>query len=152
MEASRKTFISSTFWTERIGFAAALETLRQMEIEDAPKRIDELGARFRTLWEEQASELGLTVSFSGMLALTSLSIEHITPALQKTLLTNLFLDEGFLAGSAFYASIAHEDSLENRYCKSMGGVLRVISAALEQDRLEDMAGPERARRGFERLA
>ena len=31
MEASKKSFISSTFWTERIGPAAALQTLESME-------------------------------------------------------------------------------------------------------------------------
>ena len=31
MQACQNTFISSTFWSERIGFAAALETIKQME-------------------------------------------------------------------------------------------------------------------------
>ena len=31
MEAAQSTFISSTFWTERIGPAAALKTLEVME-------------------------------------------------------------------------------------------------------------------------
>ena len=151
MEAASTTFISSTFWTERIGFAAALETLRQMEIQNAPKRIDELGAKFRTLWGEQATEFGLTVSFSGLPALTSLSVEGITPALLKTLLTNLFLEKGFLAGSAFYASIAHENLVESRYRESLRDLLNSISRAIEQHQLEKLAGPELARTGFERL-
>ena len=152
MEAVHKTFISSTFWTERIGLAAALETLRQMEIEDAPKRIDKLGARFRTLWAERASEVGLSVSFSGLPSLTGLSIDGIKPALLKSLLTNLFLEKDFLASSAFYASIAHEDSMEGRYGELLVEVLRVISQAFQQDRLEDLTGLELARTGFGRLA
>ena len=31
MDAAQKTFISSTFWTERVGPVAALEALSQME-------------------------------------------------------------------------------------------------------------------------
>ena len=30
MDASKKSFISSTFWSERVGYVAALETLNQM--------------------------------------------------------------------------------------------------------------------------
>ena len=152
MEATRHTFISSTFWTERIGLAAALETLRQMEIEEAPKRIDALGARFRTLWGEQANEFGLDVSFSGLPALTSLSVDGLSPALLKTCLATLFLERGYLAGGSFYASIAHGDSMEDRYGDSLGEVLKVILEAFQQERIEDLAGPELARTGFGRLA
>ena len=31
MEAAKSTFISSTYWTDRIGFVAAIETIKQME-------------------------------------------------------------------------------------------------------------------------
>ena len=34
MEAAQNSFISSTFWTERIGPTAALETLKVMEREN----------------------------------------------------------------------------------------------------------------------
>ena len=37
MEAAQKTFISSTFWTERIGPTAALKTLEIMEREKSWK-------------------------------------------------------------------------------------------------------------------
>ena len=38
MEAAQTTFISSTFWTERIGPTAALAALAAMKTEDAPAR------------------------------------------------------------------------------------------------------------------
>ena len=34
MQAAQSTFISSTFWTERTGYAAALKTLEIMEKEN----------------------------------------------------------------------------------------------------------------------
>src|SRR5207302_10368429 len=35
MEVAQDTFISSTFWSERVGFAAALEVIRQFEYYEA---------------------------------------------------------------------------------------------------------------------
>lgn len=43
MQAAQNTFISSTFWTERIGPAAGLASLAAMRVEDAPARIDAIG-------------------------------------------------------------------------------------------------------------
>ena len=47
MEAAQKTFISSTFWTERIGPSAALKTLEIMEREKSWEKITTLGNYMR---------------------------------------------------------------------------------------------------------
>ena len=47
MDASKKSFISSTFWSERAGYAAALETLNQMEKIKSWNKISILGKYFR---------------------------------------------------------------------------------------------------------
>ena len=49
MDASKKTFISSTFWTERIGPIAALETLKQMEKIKSWKLISATGKKLKKL-------------------------------------------------------------------------------------------------------
>ena len=43
MEAAQDTFISSTFWTERIGSAAGIKTLEIMECEKSWERITKIG-------------------------------------------------------------------------------------------------------------
>ncbi len=43
MEATQSTFISSTFWTERIGPTAALKTLEVMEREKSWEQITSTG-------------------------------------------------------------------------------------------------------------
>jgi glutamate-1-semialdehyde aminotransferase len=43
MEYAQDTFISSTFWTERIGFTAALSVIRKMEAENVPARLIHYG-------------------------------------------------------------------------------------------------------------
>ena len=48
MEAAQTTFISSTFWTERIGPSAALKTLEVMEREKSWKQISNTGLKSLT--------------------------------------------------------------------------------------------------------
>ena len=43
MDSSRTSFISSTFWSERVGYLAALETLNQMEKLKTWKKLSRLG-------------------------------------------------------------------------------------------------------------
>ena len=54
MQATQSTFISSTFWTERIGPTAALATL-EMESTESWKFITSQGSKVQSLWAELSS-------------------------------------------------------------------------------------------------
>ena len=51
MDAAQSTFISSTMWTERVGFAAALATLEKMERENVPHWLNHWGERLNAGWK-----------------------------------------------------------------------------------------------------
>jgi glutamate-1-semialdehyde 2,1-aminomutase len=61
MEAAQSTFISSTFWTERIGPAAALKTLEVMERTESWTRITNTGLAIRARWQALADSYGVAV-------------------------------------------------------------------------------------------
>ena len=65
MEAAQSTFISSTFWTERIGPTAALKTLEVMERERSWEQITGTGLKLRRRWQELADCHGLSIRHSG---------------------------------------------------------------------------------------
>ena len=52
MDSALKSFISSTFWTERIGPVAAIKTLEVMEREKSWKRITNLGEKVFLIWKD----------------------------------------------------------------------------------------------------
>ena len=52
MKNSQKTFISSTFWTEKIGPAAAIATLKTMKKMKSWKIIDDKGKFIINIWNE----------------------------------------------------------------------------------------------------
>jgi glutamate-1-semialdehyde 2,1-aminomutase len=75
MEAAQSTFISSTFWTERIGSVAALKTLEVMERDQTWKVITKTGLSIRAGIQSLADRHGLTISSWGLPALTGYTFE-----------------------------------------------------------------------------
>jgi glutamate-1-semialdehyde 2,1-aminomutase len=151
MEAANRTFISSTFWTERIGPTAALAALAVMAEEDAPARVHAIGQSVRASWQELLRLHGLDGHVSGIPAISSLTLPGRDPALVKTFLAARMLDVGHLFGGASYASIAHEDEVLERYLELLSPILADL-AGLDDAALRDVVGPEPAWTGFGRLA
>jgi glutamate-1-semialdehyde 2,1-aminomutase len=151
MEAAARTFISSTFWTERIGPAAALAALDAMEEEDAPARVDAIGRAVRARWEALAEAHGLPLVVTGLAALSGFRIEGRDPALVKTYVTRQMLDADHLAGPALYASVAHVPGVIERYLELLDGVFSGL-AKMDDQRLSAEVGTSPAWTGFGRLA
>ena len=152
MQAAQDTFISSTFWTERIGPTAALATLEVMEEEDAPARIHDIGLGIQAMWKEIGLASGLTVVPAGVPSLSTFSIEGFDPLITKTFITQEMLKKDFIAGTALYASIAHDQSILNHYGFELGNVFSRIVTLGSSDEIIGFleGGPSQA--GFQRLA
>ena len=52
MKEANNTFISSTFWTERIGYVAALKTLDEMKKIQSWKILTNNGRKIKNLWKD----------------------------------------------------------------------------------------------------
>ena len=74
MEAAQSTFISSTFWTERIGPTAALKTVEIMERIKSWEQITQIGLGVTARWKALADKHGLSITTSGLPAITSFAI------------------------------------------------------------------------------
>lgn len=150
MEAAQTSFISSTFWTERIGPSAALATLEAMEQTGAPARIHEIGSTVQQTWAELGTAHGLGITTGGLPALANFTVEGLDPLLVKTYVTTRMLEHNYLGSTSFYASIAHTPEILDPYFT----VLDVVFAELASMDNTDLAqhlpyGP--AQSGFARL-
>ena len=76
MESAQKTFISSTFWTERIGPTAALKSLEIMEKEKSWERITEIGKQIQKNWKIIAKKNNIDITIRGIPALSTFSFNH----------------------------------------------------------------------------
>jgi glutamate-1-semialdehyde 2,1-aminomutase len=155
MEAAQKTFISSTFWTERIGSTAALKTLEVMERIKSWEIITEIGNKMRNGWNKVALENNLKINISGIPSLSFYNIDtnnNVDFLKYKTFITQEMLKKGFLASNNFYASIAHTELNMEQYFESLNPIFKIIKQC--EDGLLDvntlLEGPV-CHAGFKRL-
>ncbi len=151
MEAAQSTFISSTFWTERIGSVAALATLRAMEGISSWTTITETGAYVKRCWMDLANKYGLALSIGGLDALASFTFESNRAQHYKTLITQEMLKKGYLASTSIYVSVAHKKDLVEGYLEELDKVFALISECEQgRDVMSLLEGPV-ASTGFTRL-
>lgn len=131
MEAAQRTFISSTYWTERIGPTAALATIARLRAEEVPAHLAVTGNRMRAGWQALARRHGLQCTVRGIAPLPSFAFQHgdESPVL-ATLYTQCMLDQGFLAGGAFYPSLAHRPEHVDRALDATDRSFATLAAAL----------------------
>ena len=150
MEAAQTSFISSTFWTERIGPTAALATLDVMEKESATQRVHEIGIGVQRQWEKLGADAGLTVTTGGLPALANFAITGLDPLAVKTYITSRMLDQGYLAGNSLYVSLAHTDAILDQYYEALAIVFAEL-AQMDDTQLASALPNGTAQAGFKRL-
>jgi glutamate-1-semialdehyde 2,1-aminomutase len=152
MEATQSTFISSTFWTERIGPTAALATLKVMEHTKSWETITEQGKKMRKGWIELANKHDIDITVSGIPSLSTYSFNSKNGLEYKTFKTQEMLKKGFLASTIFYACIAHTDEKIRAYLNALDEVYYTISQCEKGNKIisELLEGPV-CHSGFKRL-
>lgn len=152
MEAAQKTFISSTFWTERIGPAAALKTLEVMERVKSWEIITEIGKKMQQRWKDLANIHHLSISVAGIPALSTYSFNSTKAREYKTYITQEMLKRGILASTIFYACIEHSDEYIDRYFNELDAVYKTIAeceAGIKN--IDDLLEGPICHSGFKRL-
>ncbi len=127
MKFANQTFISSTFWTERIGPTAALKTLEIMKRERSWKIIDTKGKKIKKAWKKIFTKYNLDVSIFGIDALPTYIFNDQNHNMLKGFITKEMLKHNILATNAFYLSIKHEDNLLDEYLYYFDGVISQIA-------------------------
>jgi glutamate-1-semialdehyde 2,1-aminomutase len=151
MEAAQSTFISSTFWTERIGPTAALKTLEVMEKMKSWDLITQTGLNIRARWETLAQSTGLDLEYWGLPALTGFTIQSPRSLEYKTLITQEMLSSGYLASNSVYVCTEHTEEVINGYFEALASVFLTIKECEEgRDVMKLLKGPV-AHGGFKRL-
>ncbi|MBI4442279.1 MAG: aminotransferase class III-fold pyridoxal phosphate-dependent enzyme [Acidobacteria bacterium] len=151
MESAQSTFISSTYWTERIGPAAALATIRKHRQCRVAEHLIRMGNLVQEGWKGAAKDAGVCVEVGGIPPLSHFTIEGSEGQGALALFTQAMLERGFLANKAFYATFAHSQELVNEYRKAAGEVFAIISQGLGRGTLTSQLKGPAAHSGFTRL-
>ena len=114
MENSKKSFISSTFWSERIGFVAGYNTLKNMKRLNSWKDISSKGNLIKKKWKKIFTENKYPVTISGLSSIPTFSFKNLNSE-RGTFITQEMLKNNFLANNTIFMSVAHKISYINHY-------------------------------------
>lgn len=151
MEAAQTSFISSTYWTDRMGPVAALATIKKMQEFDVNKHLVDMGCKVKSLWKELALKYDLDIQIGGMDPVAHFSFTHAEPLVLKTLFTQEMLKKGILASTAFYASFAHKIEHIETYRTAVDDCFAIIKDAIDADNATTLLDGPVCHSGFQRL-
>ena len=151
MDYAQSTFISSTFWTERVGFCAALATIDKMEEKRVPEKLIEYGKLINKGWEVLAKKHKLDINISGIPPLTHISFETTNPLAIQTLYAQEMLKRGFLLGSSVYTTYAYSEEIIDKFIKNTDEVFALIESAIKEDKVNAFLESDIIETGFKRL-
>ena len=152
MEGARNSFISSTYWTERVGPVAALATLSKMQQVNVPNHVDRMGRQIVGAWKKhiEASSLPLAIE-NHYPCCPGFLFDHELAAELRLLFVQEMLQRGFLATNKVYMTLAHNDENPVAYDQAVGETFAVVADALQKGDVADRLNGPVAKTGFQRL-
>lgn len=151
MDAAQSAWISSTFWTERIGPTAALATLKVMEKERSWEKITAIGKSNKERWQQLADKHELSINQWGIPALAGFSFNSPNALAYKTYITQEMLSKGYLAGNCIYTCLSHTPEVMDGYFYELDKLFATIREFEDgRDVMKELKGPI-CTAGFKRL-
>lgn len=152
MDGAHSSFISSSYWTDGIGPAAALATIRKMRTLDVPGKVKRAGTEVQNIWRRHGERHKLPVVITDRFpCYPSFQFEHELGAELGTLFTQLMLERRFLAGTLFYLTVAHTDEILSRYSQAVEEVFGEIASVITSGNVKSCLKGPVAKEGFARL-
>lgn len=151
MEAAQSSFISSTFWTERIGPTAAIATLKIMEECKSWEYITAVGNDLRARWQSLADSYSLEIEHFGIPALAGFNFVSDNALKYKTLITQEMLKAGYLATNTVYASTAHTQQVVDSYFDNLEPIFSLIHQCENGGDVDNLMRGPICHSGFRRL-
>lgn len=153
MKNTKDTFLSSTFWTERIGPAAALATLNEMKKTKSWLRITKIGKFIRNEIKKIAKKNNINIQFTGIPSLTRFTIisKKNNSEKYKELITQEMLKEKILSSDVIYFCIKHNKTAIKRYLKILSKIFKIINECEEGKNLKTYLRYKSSIKLFKRL-
>lgn len=152
MSSAQDTFISSTFWTERVALKATLATIEYFQKHRVEKRLEIIGKKVQMLWEEHAQKAGVNIRVSGIYPLSHFEFTDVQSLEYKTFFTQEMLKRGFLASTGFYISYSHTDEIiafyEKAFCEVISKIAMIQRSSGD---IKEYLDSTVCHEGFERL-
>jgi glutamate-1-semialdehyde aminotransferase len=146
-----KTFVSSVFWTEKIGPASALAFMKKHKKLNIGKKLTLIGKRIKKIWKVAAKANNLDIEISGIDPLASFKIKCENWPATITYFIQEMLKYNILTTDKCYANYKHDNAALKIYEKACFKVFKKISNIQKNGKiLEKLEGPIKEM-GFNRL-
>ena len=152
MSSGETTFISSSFFTERIGFVAGLAALEEMDRLKSWQVITSIGKAFKKRLQLLADKHSLMIDITGMDALTTYNFKYKNPLEIKTFVIQEMLKEKFLTSNVFYSSVEHSQKDMDAFFESLDKVFfKLAKVILNNEDITKYLDGAICHSGFQRL-
>jgi glutamate-1-semialdehyde aminotransferase len=151
MDIAEQSFISSTYWSDKIGLVSAISTIEFIKKNNVVPYINELGKIVQDGWANSAREHNIDIKISGIYPLGHFSFEYKEAMIIKTIFTKMMLKRSILATNAFYASFSQTKEDIDIYLKSFDEVFEILSKYIQSNNIKQYLDTPTCHSGFERL-
>ena len=151
MNEVQNSFISSTFWTERIGPTAALKTLEVMERTKSWEIITNIGKDIGKRWEVLGEKHSLPINVSGLPSMIDFRINSNNWLKYKTLITQEMLKSSILASNSIYVCTKHTPDDIDNYFEILDKIFQIISKCESSMSIDNLLEGPVCHSGFQRL-
>ncbi len=141
MNKAQESFISSTMWTDRIGFVAAIATLEVMKKSKVQKKIIKYGKYIKKRWSFISKTTGVEINISGQDSMPSFNFKNKNALKLMTFFTQEMLKKGFLASGLVSVSTSYNMRIINKYIQSFQEVFMLIGMCLKNKKKIPLIGP-----------
>jgi len=152
MDFAQESFISSTFWTERIGFVAALQTIEKFTTHKVWEHLIRYGTLIGNGWKMIAQNHKLKLNITEFKPLITFNFEYgkLNAALY-TLFMQEMVKRDYITSNSVYVSYAHNEEIIKDYFQKVDEVFEILSTAIKNDNIFEKLEVSIKEDGFKRL-
>ena len=152
MDIAQDTFISSTFWTEKVGFVAALNTIEIIVREKVWEHLEYIGNCIGSGWTRLAQKHNIKISVTDFKPLITMKFDYgENNLIIETLFIQEMLKRGYLASTSVYVSFAHTEKDIEDYLYHVDKVFGIIMNSLKNGKIQESLDSKTREQGFKRL-
>ena len=154
MEPASRMFISSSYWSDNVGLAASLTTIRELKRRNSEPRFEEIGEKIRGVVNNAIETVGLSGACTGLHANPSVTLElpddTLTPKV-KTLFIQEMSKRGIHCYMGFKGTLAHTDEDIRITGQAVLETLAVIKSGLDAGDVDRLLESDIKKEPFRRL-
>jgi glutamate-1-semialdehyde aminotransferase len=154
MAPARIMFVSSSYWSDNVGLAAALTTIRELKRRDSETHLRETGRMIARTLDEVITSVGLTGSCTGFPTVPNLVLDLPDEALRpkvQTLIIQEMAHRSIHGYTGFGPTLAHTEEDIRLTAEAVEASLRVIKQGLENDTIDDLLDCDTRTEPFRRI-